>query len=123
KRNYATIPLNEVIERQKQGLSSVPEVNEKGHKLLFHLSPNDLVYVPNEDEIIDPENYNPNNIYKMVSSTGVSCFFICSKVATSIINKNEFSSLNKMEKSIDGVMIKDKCLKLNVDRLGNISKV
>lgn len=121
KRNYATIPLNEVIERQKQGLPSVPEVNEKGHKLLFHLSPNDLVYVPNEDETFDSNNYNPNNIYKMVSSTGVSCFFISSKVATSIVNKNEFSSLNKMEKSIDGIMIKDKCFKLQVDRLGNIS--
>src|SRR5690606_32663067 len=47
KRNYATIPLHEVIERQKQGLSSVPEINEKGHQLLFFLSPNDLVYVPN----------------------------------------------------------------------------
>ena len=46
KRSFATIPLNEVIERQKQGLSSVPEYNEKGDPLLFNLSPNDLVYVP-----------------------------------------------------------------------------
>ena len=52
KRSFATIPLNEVIERQKQGLSSVPEYNEKGAPLLFSLSPNDLVYVPIVVEII-----------------------------------------------------------------------
>lgn len=32
-----------------------------------------------------------------------------------------FSPLNKTEKSIDGVMIKEFCVKLKVDRLGNIS--
>ena len=53
KRSYATIPLDEVIERQKQGLTSVPELNEKGEKLLFSLSPNDLVYVPVEDDDIE----------------------------------------------------------------------
>ena len=34
KRSFATIPLNEVIERQKQGRSSVPEYNEKGCHVL-----------------------------------------------------------------------------------------
>lgn len=34
-RNYETIPLNIVIERQKQGLPSCPELNEKGHNLLL----------------------------------------------------------------------------------------
>ena len=50
KRNYKTIPFNEVIERQKQGLSSALEIDENGNRLLFTLSPNDLVYVPTEDE-------------------------------------------------------------------------
>src|SRR5690606_38655780 len=73
KRSYATIPLNEVIERQKQGLSSVPETNEKGHNLLFYLSPNDLVYVPEIGEEFDVERVNTDRIYKMVSSTGAEC--------------------------------------------------
>lgn len=129
KRNYATIPLNEVIERQKQGLTSVPETNEKGDKLLFHLSPNDLVYVLNEGESvsnIDFENLTKKEtarIHKMVSSSGGQCFFIGQNVATSIVNKMEFSTLNKMEKSINNVMIKEFCVNLKVDRLGNVSKV
>jgi len=130
KRNYETIPLNIVIERQKQGLSSVPETNESGEKLLFHLSPNDLVYIPNEEEkitpaLIDWKNLTKeqvNNIYKVVSFTGNQIFFVRQDIATSIVNKNEFSSLNKTERSIDGKMIKESCIKLKTDRLGNISK-
>ena len=49
-RTYETIPLNWVIEREKQGLVPVPDRNEKGDKLLFWLSPNDLVYLPTEEE-------------------------------------------------------------------------
>lgn len=118
KRSYDTIPLNIVIERQKQGLSSVPETNEKGHRLLFSLSPNDLVYVPTEDEA----EMNVKNIYKVVSFSGTQMFCVRQDIATSIVNKAEFSSLNKMERAIDGAMIKDMCIKLKVDRLGNISK-
>lgn len=130
KRTYDTIPLNIVIERQKQGLNSVPETNEHGHQLLFHLSPNDLVYVPTESELenvstIDFCNLTKEQkgrIYKMVSSSGNQCFFINQKVATTIVNKIEFSALNKTERTIDGFMTKETCIKLNIDRLGNISK-
>ncbi len=109
-----------VIERQKQGLSPVPEVNQKGHPLLFHLSPNDLVYVPNAD---DTGSIDVNSIYKVVSFSGAQMFCVQSKVATSIVNKAEFSTLNKMERAIDNTMIKDVCIKLKVDRLGNIFKL
>jgi CRISPR-associated endonuclease Csn1 len=128
KRTYATIPLNVVIERQKQGLSSVPEVNDKGHHLLFTLSPNDLVYVPCKDEMdatITLSNLTKrqtDRIYKMVSSSGSQCFFIKHYVATSIVNKLEYSALNKMEKSIDDLMIKEFCLKVKIDRIGAITK-
>ncbi len=130
KRSFETIPLNEVIERQKQGLSSVPDKNEKQDVLLFHLSPNDLVYVPTQEELtsnakIDFSNLTPeqkNRIYKTVSFSGFQCFFVRNDVATSIVNKSEFSSLNKMEKSIERIMVKDVCIKIIVDRLGNISK-
>jgi len=129
KRSYETIPLNIAVERLKQGLSEVPETNEKGDRLLLHLSPDDLVYVPTTGEIESPHlvdfsrltNDQFEHIYKMVSCSSYQCFFIRSQIATSIVNKLEFSALNKMEKGIDGVMIKDCCIKLKIDRLGNIS--
>jgi CRISPR-associated endonuclease Csn1 len=129
KRSYETVPLNIVIERQKEGLSSVPETNEVGQKLLMCLCPHDLVYLPTEEEgeFLTPLNFNKldketaNRIYKTVSFSTYQCFFIKHDVATSIVNKIEFSALNKMEKSVDGKMIKDCCVKLKVDRLGNIS--
>jgi len=128
KRNYDTIPLNIVIERQKQGLCSVPEINEVGNKLAFYLSPNDLVYVPTLEEqentsLIKFENLSKEQVarvYKTVSFTTNQCFFTRNDIATPIVNKVEFSALNKMEKAIDGVMIKEVCIKLKTNRLGNI---
>lgn len=128
KRNFESVPLNVVIERQKQGLSVVPEENDKGNKLLFYLNPNDLVYVPTAEEKENPGFdfqlsdmiTNTSRIYKLVSSTSSQAMFIKSEVASVILNKAEFSPLNKMEKSVDGIMIKDCCLKLKSDRLGNI---
>ncbi|WP_267402825.1 MULTISPECIES: type II CRISPR RNA-guided endonuclease Cas9 [unclassified Chryseobacterium] len=126
KRSYETIPLNEVIERQKQGLSVVDLKRTND----FYLCPNDLVYIPSDDEI---ENVNTINfekftkeqnekIYKVVSFSGSQIFFVRQDISVSIVNKAEFSTLNKMERSIEGSMIKEYCIKLNVDRLGNISK-
>jgi CRISPR-associated endonuclease Csn1 len=131
KRSFATIPLNIVIERLKQNLSPVPEVDELGNTLLMFLSPNDLVYIPSGDDKVNDNNINfdsinnqiTNNIYKMISSTGPQCFFIENKVAVPIFNKVEFSALNKMEKNITGIMIKEHCIKLQVDRLGNIKPI
>ena len=135
KRTYATIPLNEVIERQKQGLPSVPERNEKGEPLLFSLSPNDLVYVPMEGEAteaIDFSNLNKEQkerIYKTVSFTGNECHFVKSTIASLIKSYDakskigELGSLNKLEVTISGdSRIKEVCIKLKVDRLGNITK-
>jgi len=131
KRSFETIPLNIVIERQKQGLNSVAETNEKGEVLQFYLSPNDLVYIPTLDEQENSKSVDfskiseeqVNRIYKMVSCTGTQCMFVRSDVSNSIVNKVEFSSLNKMERSVEGTMIKDICWKLKVDRLGNITEV
>jgi CRISPR-associated endonuclease Csn1 len=125
KRTFETIPLNIVIERLKQGL---PPVELKG-KNDFYLTPNDLVYVPNEDERINISvskqieltKEKRQNIYKVVSFSGNQIFFVRNEIATSIINKAEFTTLNKMERALDGTMIKESCIKLKVDRLGNIS--
>lgn len=131
KRNYKTIPFNEVIERQKQGLSSALEIDENGNHLLFTLSPNDLVYVPTEDEkenltLLNLDKLSKEQVqrvFKMVSFSGIQAFFVSNNIATSIVDKMEFSTLNKMEKSTDGLMIKSLCLKLEVDRLGKIKRI
>ncbi|GLB52337.1 CRISPR-associated endonuclease Cas9 [Neptunitalea chrysea] len=126
KRVYNTIPLNIVIERQKQGLSSVPEIDEKGSKLLFHLSPNDLVYVPTKDEQINNIEIDFNDlkkkqikeIFKVVSFTGSRLYCIPYYVSDVIVNKIEFTQLNKIELTKE----KEFVVKLSVDRLGNTSK-
>lgn len=131
-RQYETIPLNIVIERLKQGENPVPEKYYDKEKieyhLLFSLSPNDLVYIPTEDEqdhinSIDFSNLNieqKTRIYKMVSSSKSQCFFIKNTIATTIKNKVEFSALNKSERDINDIMIKEVCEKIKIDRLGNI---
>lgn len=126
KRTYQTVPMNYVAERQKQGFLPVPERNEMGTPIKFWLSPNDLVYVPNEEERERGIANQPlcyDRVYKMVSATGNRCFFIQHKVANVIMDKIEFQSLNKIEKSLEGDNIKETCWKLEVDRLGNITKI
>lgn len=142
KRSYYTIPLNEVIERQKQGLSSVPEKNDKEHQLLFHLSPNDLVYVPEEGESFDVKNLKKDRIYKFTDGSGTMANFIPVNIAEIIFNLNKDkqkkafgkelypiqneigigSQGSKNENTITGEQIKAVCIKLKIDRLGNILK-
>ena len=69
-RSFATIPLNIAVERLKQHLKPVPEVNDNGDKLLFWLSPNDLVYVPTPDEVESghiSDSMDKSRIYKFVA--------------------------------------------------------
>ena len=136
KRSFATIPLNEVIERQKQGRPSIPEYNEKGDPLLFSLSPNDLVYVPIEGEIIENidfqnlSNEQKERIYN-VNDFSSTCYFTPNRIAKAIFPK-EVDLQRKGDKlsgsydtktaSLEGIQIKEVCIKLKVDRLGNISK-
>lgn len=125
KRSYDTIPLNVVIDRQKQGLPSVP-ANENGNLPKYVLSPNDLVYLPTEEEVKCGKITEPidkNRIYKMVSCTGPRSYFIKYEVASSIVDKTEFTALNKMERAISNEMIKETCIPLKVDRIGNIIQI
>ena len=122
-RTYDSIPLNVVIDREKRGLSPAPE-NENGAKPKYVLSPNDLVYVPNEEEretgrICEP--LDKERIYKMVSSNKKQAFFIKSEVASTIVDKFEFSALNKQERALSGEMIKEICIPISINRIGEIT--
>lgn len=120
-RTFDTIPLNEVIDRMKNGLGPVPEENAAGNKLLFYLSPNDLVYVPGEEEIINDidNNYKISSIYKIVSFTSKRLYVVPYYVSKSIVDKVEYTQLNKLEFTME----KDRCVPLKVDRLGNITYI
>lgn len=123
KRSFATIPLREAVLRLKKGLPVALETNMAGEKLKFVLSPLDLVYVPTPEDLARGQVQLPldkKRIYKMVSSSGNQCFFVLANVASAIVDKYEFSSLNKMERAVTGEMIKEICLPLDVDRLGNV---
>ncbi|MGB4446304.1 MAG: hypothetical protein WBI58_08750, partial [Dysgonamonadaceae bacterium] len=109
-----------------QGYEAVPEKNEKGHRLLFHLSPNDLVYLPTEEEIINRNISIPldkNRIYKMVSCTGNESHFIPFYIANPIVKTTELGSNNKAQRAWTGEMIKEICIPIKVDRLGNIVEI
>lgn len=135
-RGYATVPLNVIIDLQKQyenhwkahlaerlqqnDLSLMPPDST----LLYVLSPGDLVYVPSVEERKDGIQTLANNrIYKVVSMTGIQFMCIAHCVASPIANKLEFTTSNKMEKSLSGEMIKEVCIPIQIDRLGNIIKI
>ena len=121
-RYFKTVPLNIAIERIKLHLQPAPETDEEGHKLLFILSPGDLVYLPTEDEIENNcQELSSGNIYKMISCSKDTCYFLPASVASVIVNKTEFESHNKTQKDDTGRMIKVFCYPLNVTRLGEIS--
>ena len=122
KRSYESIPFNIAVERMKNGNKVAPALNENGDKLLFVLSPGDLVYVPEVGEHVG-EITNNGNIYKMVSSSGRQCFFIPVSISTPIISPIELGPNNKAEKSWNEIMIKSQCVKLQVNRLGIITKI
>lgn len=134
-RGFATVPINIVIELQKQYEKSWKEhlaerlcqddlaLMPKEATLLYMLSPGDLVYVPQENENPNIQALTHNRIYKCVSSTGKKCLFIPYSVASIILQKKEFEAQNKIERAITGEMIKEACIPIQVDRLGNITQI
>ena len=134
-RGYATVPLNIVIELQKQYEKAWKEhlaerlskddlcLMPKESSLLYILSPGDLVYVPVGGETITNNDIDSNRIYKVVSMTGVQFMCIHHRAASPIVNKMEYTTSNKMERALTGEMIKEVCIPIQVDRLGNITKI
>lgn len=131
KRSYRTILLNEAISRMKRGLP----LDEYA---TFILSPGALVYVPTEEERNTGKVNWPldkERIYKMVDSSKSKANFTPYSVASVIlsVSKDDSKSYNgvqnelgvgspksKNERAITGEMIKEVCIPIKVDRLGNI---
>ena len=141
-RKYKTIPLEEVIARMKQRLHPVNDRDEDGNKLLFYISPNDLVYLPISDELennnICIDNMDVNRIYRFVDSSGTTANFVHNSMAAVIYHlkkdeaerfclgetiQDEFgkgSPQSKNQRAIDGEMIKEICIPIVVNRIGDI---
>ncbi len=104
-----------------------------GAKLLFTLKQGDLVYLPdkNEEVIHDAESplYNDfwknykersKNIYLVQKFSGNEIYFLKHNIAKSIKKGIEFGTQDCYQ-NIGGRSIKEYCIKITVDRLGNIS--
>ena len=120
KRNFETIPLNVVIDRFKKDQSPAPE--KDGKEPIFMLSPNDLVYLP-ISEVQTNDNIDYNRIYKFISCTGNEGHFIPVSIASPILDTKELGSNNKAQRAWTNEMIKEVCIPIKVDRLGNIIKL
>lgn len=155
KRSYLTIPLNVMIDYQKQygnqwknnieAYLKEKELAEKDVKLQFILSPNDLVYLPTAEDLEKGiKSVKKERIYKFVSCGGVMADFIPAYSASTLFTMNKKaqkdkygnedffgiqdeygvgSPKSKNERAITGETVKEICIPLNVDRLGNIKSI
>ena len=133
-RSYLTIPLNVMIDCQKQfGAKWKDNVEQylKNQKLVsdhvklsFILSPNDLVYLPTEDELKNGiKAIDKKRIYKIVSFTGSRLYAVLANTAKSIVDKVEYTQLNKVEFTDNKQSIKEICVPIRVSRIGNIIEI
>ena len=152
KRSYLTIPLNVMIDCQKkygtQWKKNIEfylkekELAEKDVKLQFILSPNDLVYLPTAEDLEKGiKSVNKERIYKFIDPNSDKGNFVPYSSANVIFSVNfsdqkkrgisypiqdEFgvgSQASKNPRAITGEMIKETCIPIKVDRLGNIKSV
>lgn len=140
-RQFQTIPLNEVIPQLKDGLAPVPEKyfdkKRNEYQLLFSLSPNDVVYLPTEEEQLNPtlvdfgklSKPQIERLFRMEKASGTECYFIFNHIASLVKQYDatskvgEFGSQNKFEKLPETeIRVKDYCWKLEIDRLGNLKR-
>lgn len=123
KRTYETIPLNVVIENQKQGYPSVPPIDDNGNKLLFYLSPNDFIYIPTEEEMENKDRFSysidKQRIYRVVKFTQKRLYILPYYVANTLMDKKEFTSENVLELTTQ----KEICIPIKVNRLGEIISI
>lgn len=138
----------DVANLPKDNRTTVPISNtaiNKGKEVLVDfkmtLSPLDLVYIPTEEELqninsIDFSNLSKSQlqrVYNVNDFSGITCYFTPNSLSKSIcpkevdmkldINKKKNTgSFDTKTASLDGKSIKERCIKLKMDRLGNITK-
>jgi len=132
KENRTLVPIsNTVINRGKE-----VSVDYK-----FTLSPLDLIFIPTEDELDNNNSIDFGNlskiqlqrVYNVNDFSGVTCYFTPNSLSKSICpievdmkyderKQKTTGSFDTKTASLDGISIKERCIKLKVDRLGNISK-
>lgn len=130
KRGYVTPPLIDIIYLQKlyekqwkQHITELESVPSDA-TILYILSPGDLIYVPAGDEQLVIDTLDRSRIYKVVSCDDVYISCVPQSSAQPILNKVEYESQNKMKTTLDKQqMIREFCIPLQVDRLGNIIKI
>ena len=137
---YFVPTLREVIDAERTGKELFPETYPNPRyfdfKLKFTLSPLDMVYMPTKDEIENGhlnEYIDYSRIYIMNNVEEKHMYFLPCNIAAEII-KTELD-LRKDEKgkligscecktaNCDGLAIKNHCIPIKVDRLGNIIKI
>lgn len=137
KKKFISIPLNVVIQRLKESSSPVPEkyIDDKTnveYKLTQFLSPNDLVYIPTNDESENSNNVDLFNftkeqvhrLYNVNDFSGYTIYFTPNQFAKNIGPKELDTSFDsKLSKSFEGIVIKENFWKLEVDRLGNLKRI
>lgn len=120
KRSYTSIPFRDAVECQKMKLPLAPEFDSQGNKLLFILSPGDLVYIPETDGL--PNVLSRDRIYKLVSVNKKQSFFIPYNISVPIVDTIELGANNKAERAWTDEIIKKVCIPLQINRLGIICK-
>lgn len=127
---FKSIPTHKAIEKIIKG-ELVAEDRDGFNKII--LSPGDLVYVPTKEQKDNKSEIDWNNkkeiserIYQVRKFSKKQCYFLKSRISDLIIpyesksKIGEYGSQNLSEKSDDDLKIIDFCIKLKVDRLGNI---
>jgi CRISPR-associated endonuclease Csn1 len=141
KRSYESIRLDVAIERMKQMLNPVPELNNNGLELFQTLSPLDLIYIPTDEEIDTPEiidfdrldKSQIERLYNTNDFSGYTIYFSQNSFSKNIFPKEMDMTWNEKKQkpsgsfdsktaSFKGKSIKENFIKLTIDRLGNISK-
>lgn len=151
-RSYLTIPLNVMIDCQKKygtkwRVEIEPYLKEAGlisvdAKLLFILSPNDLVYLPTKEELKEGITFlDRSRIYKFIDPYADKGAFVPyssakvifsmkfsdqNKLGISYPIQDEFglgSQASKNPRATTGEMIKETCVPIKADRLGNITEL
>lgn len=137
---FTSIPTHKAVERIVKGLPIIDD--KEGYKKII-LSPGDLVYVPTKEERekinlgndlnkvinLGDKKHLEKGTYRVAKFSKKQCYFIKANISNLIIpyntdiKKGEFGSQNYQELNDDGIKLSNICIKLKVDRLGNIINI